>query len=118
MSFPPVDAVSLASALSVSPFEVALWVLAVVFYGVGDYATTIAATSRPDARERNPIVRRMFAAPFSPLLSFALLKAAAFGCFLVGYLFVGASPIRPAIPAAVALVGVIVTAQNLRVLRR
>ncbi|RDI71708.1 hypothetical protein [Halopelagius longus] len=114
----PLDVVSLSPAPAPSPLEAVLWALAVVFYGVGDYVTTVAAASRPDAEERNPIVRRVFAAPLSPLVSFALLKAAAFGCFLAGYLFVGSSPVRPAIPGAVALVGVVVTLQNIRVLQR
>lgn len=117
MPLPFVDA-AFSPGPALSPFELALWVLAVAFYGVGDYATTVAAVSRPDARERNPVVRWVFAGPLSPLVSFALLKAAAFCCFLAGYLFVGASPVRPAIPGAVAVVGVLVTAQNVRVLKR
>lgn len=112
-----VDA-ALSSVPAPSVFELALWTLAVAFYGVGDYATTVVAVSRPDARERNPVVRWVFAGRLSPLVSFALLKAAAFCCFLAGYLFVGTSPIRSAIPAAVALVGIAVTLQNMRVLRR
>lgn len=117
MPFPLVDA-AFSSAPALSPLELVLWVLAVVFYGVGDYATTVAAVSRPGARERNPVVRWVFAGPLSPLVAFALLKAAAFCCFLAGYLFVGASPFRPAIPGVVAVVGVLVTLQNMRVLQR
>lgn len=117
MGLPP-DAVSLVPVPAPSPLEAVLWAVAVAFYGVGDYVTTVAAASNPHAEERNPVVRRVFAAPLSPLVSFALLKAAAFGCFLAGYLFVGPSPVRPAIPGAVAVVGVLVTLQNVRVLRR
>ncbi|SFF78651.1 hypothetical protein SAMN04488063_0286 [Halopelagius inordinatus] len=109
---------ALSSLPAPSPLELALWALAVVFYGVGDYATTVAAASRPGARERNPILRRLFAGRLSPLVSFALVKAAAFCLFFAGYLFVGVRPIRTAIPGAVAVVGIVVTVQNIRVLRR
>ena len=111
----PAALVSPASA--VPTLDAVLWVSAVAFYGVGDYATTLAATTRPGARERNPLVRRLFdGVPLSPAVSFAAVKLAAFACFAAGYLSVGPSPLRPFVPGLVAGIGVLVTLQNLRVL--
>jgi hypothetical protein len=118
---PPVAAAAFGvqtPAVTVSALDAVLWLLAVVFYGVGDYVTTVAATRRATATERNPLLRRLFATGAPPAASFAAVKLVAFGCFGAGYLLGEPSLARSAIPAVVALVGVVVTAQNVRVLRR
>ncbi|MDS0295899.1 hypothetical protein [Halogeometricum luteum] len=104
-------------SLPVPALDAALWLSAVALYGVGDYVTTVAAVTRPGARERNPFVRRLFdVVPLPPSVSFAALKLVAFACFAAGYLSVDAPPFRPLVPALVAAVGALVTAQNVRVL--
>lgn len=109
---------AVASLSPVPALDAALWLSAVALYGVGDYVTTVAAVTRPGARERNPLVRRLFdVASLPPAVSFAAVKLAAFACFAAGYLSVDAPPLRPLVPALVATVGLLVTAQNLRVLR-
>ncbi|SFR33322.1 hypothetical protein [Halogeometricum limi] len=111
---------ALQSAPTVSPvplLDAVLWVLAVGFYGVGDYLTTVAATTRSGARETNPFVRGLFErVPVRPAVSFAVAKLLAFGCFTAGYLSVAQSPFRTLIPGSVAVIGVLVTVQNVRVL--
>lgn len=111
----------LPAIVSLSPvpaLDAVLWLSAVALYGVGDYVTTVAAVTRPDARERNPLVRRLFdAVSLPPAVSFAAVKLVAFACFAGGYLSVDAPPLRPLVPALVAAVGALVTVQNLRVLR-
>jgi hypothetical protein len=102
---------------SVTTLDAVLWALAVVFYGVGDYVTTVAATRHAGAAERNPLLQRLFDTGVPPALSFAAVKLGAFGCFGAGYLFSDPSAVRSLIPGVVALVGLVVTAQNVRVLR-
>lgn len=113
-----VSVASLAPSLSAVPtLDAALWAAAAVFYGVGDVVTTVAATRRPGARERNPFVRRLFeGVPLPPSVTFGAAKLAAFAFFVGGYRWLGPSPLRPLIPGVVAVVGVLVTVQNLRVL--
>ncbi|ADQ65619.1 hypothetical protein ELS19_14055 [Halogeometricum borinquense] len=102
---------------AVPMLDAVLWVIAVIFYGIGDYVTTIAATSRPGARERNPFVRRLFdGIPVPPSMTFAAAKVTAFAFFVVGYATIGSSLLRPLIPGVVAAIGILVTIQNIRVL--
>jgi hypothetical protein len=113
----PVPFVSLPAAVPL--LDAVLWVAAFAFYGLGDYATTVAATTRPGARERNPVLRRLFdGLPLPPAVTFAAAKLLAFAFFVLGYLSVDPSALRPLVPGVVAAIGVLVTVQNLRVLGR
>lgn len=90
-----------------------LWGAAVLFYGVGDAVTTVAGL-RADA-----------AAEAGPLALFALAGGGVAGFLLAKLLFIGVcfalwravrTPGRVAVPLALAVAGVLVTAWNLTVL--
>lgn len=90
-----------------------LWVLAVALYGVGDTATTIAGLGAATVVEAGPI-----AGPFierAGVGGLLLLKAGFLAvCALVWS--VVRTPGRVGIPAALAVVGLVVTSWNLAML--
>ena len=93
------------------------WLLAVVCYGVGDYATTVVAVRRYAVIEANPVVRRLLSRQPGPI-GFAALKLATLAVTFAGYLLIIDSPIAVGIPIAVAAIGVVVTLSNLFAIRR
>lgn len=90
-----------------------LWVVAVLFYGFGDAVTTLLGFHGDGAAEAGPVA--LYALQYGGVPGFLGVKLSFIGaCFLVWYL-VG-TPGRVAIPLALAVVGVAVTAWNLFVL--
>jgi len=89
------------------------WLLAVLCYGVGDYATTVVAVRRYAVVEANPVVSRLLSRQPGPI-GFAVLKGATLAVTFGGYLLIVDSPISVGIPIAVAAIGVVVTLSNLR----
>ena len=90
-----------------------LWGAAVLFYGVGDAVTTVAGIRADSATEAGPVA-----------LS-ALASGGVAGFLLVKLLFIGVcfalwrvvrTPGRVAVPLALAVAGLLVTAWNLTVL--
>lgn len=90
-----------------------LWVLAVVFYGISDTATTLAGLRAEGAREAGPVAIAVMS--YAGVPGFLALKVAfVSACFLVWA--VVETPGRVAIPLALAVTGVGITLWNLRVL--
>lgn len=90
-----------------------LWVCAFLFYGLGDAVTTLLGLHGEGTGEAGPVA--LYALEFGGIPGFLGVKFAfIFACFLAWYL-VG-TPGRVAIPLALAVVGVAVTAWNLFVL--
>ncbi|MXR52140.1 hypothetical protein GRX03_11080 [Halovenus sp. WSH3] len=91
----------------------ALWVLAVVLYGIGDTVTTLLGLHSEGVTEGGPVALFVFGQGGVP--GFLLLKIGFVGtCFLVWYLV--RTPGRVAIPLALAVVGAVVTCWNLFVI--
>lgn len=90
-----------------------LWILAVLLYGIGDTVTTLWGLSTGGVAEAGPVV-----APFVEShgrWALAAVKLVVFaGFYLVWRLL--RSPGRAAVPAALALVGGVVSAWNLVVI--
>jgi len=93
------------------------WLLAVLCYGIGDYATTVVAVQRYAVVESNPVVSHLLSRQPGPI-GFAALKLATLAATFAGYLVIADSPIAVGIPIAVAAIGVVVTLSNLRAIRR
>mgnify|MGYP006432633891 FL=1 len=93
------------------------WLLAVLCYGVGDYATTVLAVRRYAVVEANPVVSRLLSRQPGPI-GFALLKGTMLAVTFGGYLLIADSPIAVGIPIAVAAIGLVVTVSNLLAIRR
>lgn len=90
-----------------------VWVVALVFFGVGDLATTAVGLSTGTAKEVSPVVR--FLAGRYGVASLVLLKAYAFlACGLLWRVVPG--PYDVGVPIGVTVVGVAVTAWNVSVL--
>lgn len=90
-----------------------LWVLAVLFYGLGDGVTTLLGLQGNGASEAGPVA--LYAMEYGGIPGFLAVKCFFVGaCFLVWYLV--DTPGRVAIPLALAVVGVAVTVWNLFVL--
>jgi hypothetical protein len=71
------------------------WLLAVVCYGVGDYATTVVATRKYAIIEANPVVRRLLSRQPGPI-GFAILKIATLAVTFAGYLVSPTARLRSA----------------------
>ena len=93
------------------------WLLAVLCYGVGDYATTVVAVRRYAVVEANPVVSRLLSRQPGPI-GFAVLKLATLAATFAGYLVIADSPIAVGIPIVVAAIGALVTLSNLRAIIR
>jgi hypothetical protein len=93
--------------------QFALWVVAFLFYGLGDAVTTLLGLRGDGASEAGPVA--LYALEHGGTPGFLAVKFAFIGvCFLAWYLV--DTPGRVAIPLALAVVGVAVTAWNLVVL--
>lgn len=91
----------------------ALWAVAVLFYGLGDGVTTLLGLQGDGASEAGPVA--LYAIEYGGVPGFLAVKFSFIGvCFGVWYLV--DTPGRVAIPLALAVVGVAVTAWNLFVL--
>jgi hypothetical protein len=100
----------LAQALDRQP---ALWVAAVLFYGVGDSLTTAVGLRDGSAAEAGPVAAH--AIGYAGVEGLVALKVGLFAvCFGVWYAV--RTPGRVAIPLALAVTGVLVTAWNAFVL--
>lgn len=90
-----------------------LWILAVVFYGISDTATTLVGLRADGAREAGPVAMAVMS--YAGIPGFLALKAAfVSACFLVWV--VVETPGRVAIPLALAVTGVGITLWNFGVL--
>lgn len=93
--------------------ERGLWILAVLGYGVGDLGTTLIGLTTGRGAEAGPVAAELVGG--FGLLALLVLKLATFGTFYLSWRLVG-PPVRVAVPLAVAIVGVLVTAWNVVVL--
>lgn len=91
----------------------ALWVAAVLLYGVGDTATTVWGLSAGGVAEAGPVAAPLVAAHGAPVL--VGLKVAVFGVFLGAFRALR-TPGRSAVPLALVVVGAAVTLWNLFVI--
>jgi hypothetical protein len=90
-----------------------LWVVAILFYGVGDAVTTIIGLWMGDTEEVGSVA--LAAMELGGVFGFLAVKAVFIAaCFCAWYLVV--TPGRVAIPLALAVVGVGVTGWNLLML--
>jgi hypothetical protein len=90
-----------------------LWVIAVLFYGVGDAVTTVIGVRMGNIEEVGSVA--LAAMELGGVLAFLGVKTAFIGaCLLAWYLVV--TPGRVAIPLALAVVGIGVTGWNLLML--
>lgn len=90
-----------------------LWVIAVLFYGISDTATTLVGLRAEGAREAGPVAMAVMG--YAGVPGFLALKVAfVSACFLVWA--VVETPGRVAIPLALAVTGVGITLWNFRVL--
>lgn len=90
-----------------------LWGAAVLFYGVGDAVTTVAGFQTHSAAEAGPVALSVLGS--SGVAGFILLKILFIGaCF--GVWRVLRTPGRVAVPLALAVAGLLVTAWNVTVL--
>jgi hypothetical protein len=91
----------------------ALWLVAVLFYGVGDTATTLVGADTGHVAEAGPVVAGVLGyAGTTGLLTVKLLSFAGF--YLAWRLL--PPPGRAGVPLALSVVGVAVTVWNLLVL--
>lgn len=93
------------------------WLLALLTYGVGDYLTTVVAVRRYAVVEANPLVRRLLSSEPGPV-GFAVLKLATLAVCFAGFLAIADSPLAIGIPIAITVLGIVVTAINLRAIAR
>lgn len=104
----------LASTVSL---DLVAWIAAIVFYGFGDYLTTVLAVRRSGVVGANPAVRYLLSEQPTPI-GFAVLKLTAVGLCAGGYFLIRGSSIAVWIPIVLAVLGVGVTISNVRTLRR
>lgn len=108
-SFPAQAWVSPARSAS----GVALWLLALLCYGVGDVVTTVVGVHTPGVVETNPFARWAFAR--SVVGGMVALKGLAFaGAYLLWRAV--PPPYRVGVPLGLALSGLVVTCWNMHVL--
>jgi hypothetical protein len=88
---------------------VALWAVAVAFFGVGDLVTTLVGYSITGVTELSPVVKVLLEQ--HALLVLTGLKAAAFVGFFAIWKYVS-WPYSIGVPLGLALLGVAVTAWN------
>ena len=90
-----------------------LWVVAVVFYGVGDSVTTYVGLNSSDVAEAGPVAVHLLDG--GGIGALVVLKLALFvTCF--GVWRVARTPGRIAIPLALAVTGLLVTTWNAAVI--
>ena len=87
------------------------WGLALLFYGVGDYLTTVIAVQYEDIEESMPVVR-MLLGPNPSLLGFAFVKIIVLGGFYGGFVLLSGNSYRWMIPVAITAVGIFAVANN------
>jgi len=102
---------------SLTSAEIQWWLLALLFYGAGDYITTVVAVRRADIVEANPAIRLLLSEQPSPI-GFAVVKSTALLICFLGFLSIYESAIAIGIPVMITMLGVLVTAVNLRTLAR
>lgn len=100
----------LAVALDRQPV---LWLLAVLFYGVGDTVTTFAGLRDGTIGEAGPVAARVLG--YGGIEGLMLLKLALF-VVSFGVWYLARTPGRVAIPLALAVTGALVTSWNAVVL--
>jgi len=112
-SVPAIPGVGSVAPTRPSSGAVGLWLLAVLAYGVGDVATTVAGVHTPGVVETNPVARWAFAN--SVVGGMVALKGLAFAA---AYLLWRAAPQahRVGVPLGLVLSGLAVTCWNLSVL--
>ncbi|XVH32929.1 DUF5658 family protein [Haloferacaceae archaeon DSL9] len=103
--------------MELSPAEIQWWVAALLFYGVGDYVTTVVAVRVDGIVEANPVVTLLLSERPSPL-GFAALKLAALSICFFGFYSISGTALAIFIPITIALLGAVVTVSNLRTLAR
>jgi hypothetical protein len=90
-----------------------LWLVAVLFFGIGDAATTTVGLNTPGVTEGAPVVASHVRR--HGVVAIVVLKAATFcGCYLAWRSL--PRPHSVGVPLAVAFLGVVVTAWNVAVL--
>lgn len=89
-----------------------LWVLAVLFYGVGDLATTLVGFQQPAVAEVGVLAAALSA---HGAAGFVALKTASFLLFGLFWVVIP-DPYRIGIPLGLAVLGAVVTAWNTVVL--
>lgn len=90
-----------------------LWTVAIVFYGVGDLATTLAGTRFSHVLEAGPLPALLLQ-HYSPVV-LPVLKLSVFAC-CYGFWVVTPRPYNLGPPLALSVLGVLVTSWNLAVL--
>ncbi|MFB6157644.1 MAG: DUF5658 family protein [Haloferacaceae archaeon] len=90
-----------------------LWVIAVLFFAVGDVATTLAGLQFGRVVEAGPVVAPLIEVHGAAAM--VALKAATFGCCYALYR-VAARPHGVGVPLGLAALGVLATGRNLVVL--
>lgn len=93
-------------------YEGTVWAVAILAYGVGDTLTTYVGLRSGRAAEAGPLAAPLVEA--YGILGLVGLKVVTLGLFYLTWR-VGRSPARVAVPLAVAVVGIGVTAWNLAV---
>jgi hypothetical protein len=88
---------------------VALWAVAVAFFGVGDLVTTLVGYSITGVTELSPVVRLLLER--HAMLALTGLKVAVFVGFLTVWKYVS-RPYSIGVPLGLAVLGVAVTAWN------
>ncbi|ELZ95136.1 hypothetical protein C440_08667 [Haloferax mucosum ATCC BAA-1512] len=94
-----------------------LWSAATLAYGLGDYVTTVLGVRMAGVQEGNPIVRLISGGDPGPG-SFAVLKVVSVALFFATYWVLKPTLARLAVPAALTLLGAVVTARNVQIIRR
>ncbi|AFK17900.1 hypothetical protein E6P09_03895 [Haloferax mediterranei ATCC 33500] len=94
-----------------------LWGAATLAYGLGDYLTTVLGVRMAGVQEGNPIVRLISGGDPGPG-SFAVLKLVSVALFFAAYWILRPGFTRLVVPAALTLLGTVVTVRNVRIIRR
>jgi len=89
--------------------DVALWVVVVAFWGIGDTATTLFAIRRYGIREKNLLMRRVF--DRYGVWSAIPVKLAGLSVMYVAWLFLE-SPVSTYVLVPVASLGIVVASWN------
>ncbi|AEH37060.1 hypothetical protein [Halopiger xanaduensis] len=99
-----------------STLVLVLWLLAVLFYGVGDLVTTVVGTRTDGLEEGQPLTRAIFGEQPSAL-QFGLFKVGVLLAFYGVFLLLPDDRFRPLVPAAILGVGIGVVVHNIRAIR-
>jgi len=95
------------------PARLVLWVGAVLFFGIGDLATTVVGLATPGVSEQSPIAALLI--PRHGIGALAGLKLLVFGVYYLLWRFLP-RPYAVVIPGVLTALGVLVTGWNLQVL--